>query len=75
MYEQRPKVIGIASQHRVFAALRTVLNFEVKVTHRMMFNPVYVVRLEPEVPPRPTTGARPRRRKFLAASAGRPARA
>jgi integrase len=48
---QRPKIIGIASQHRVFAALRTILNFEVKVTHRLVFNPVYAVRLEPEETP------------------------
>lgn len=45
---QRPVLVGVASQHRVFAALRTVLNFEGKVTHRLAFNPVYAVRLEPE---------------------------
>jgi integrase len=45
---ERPKVIGTATSHRIFAALRTVLNFEVKVTHRLTFNPVYAVQLEPE---------------------------
>jgi integrase len=69
---QRPKVIGVASQHRVFAALRTVLNFEVKVTHRLVFNPVYAVRLEPEETPEAERWSASEAARFLAASAEDP---
>jgi integrase len=68
----RPTVIGVASQHRVFAALRTVLNFEVKVTHRLIFNPVYVVRLEPEETPEAERWSAAEAARFLAASTGDP---
>ena len=43
-----PKPIGTASMHRVRAALREWGNFEVRVTHRLAFNPVFAVELEPE---------------------------
>lgn len=45
---RRSKVVSVATQHRVFAALRAFLNFELKVKHTIAFNPIYAVRLEPE---------------------------
>jgi len=65
----RPALVGVASQHRVFAALRTVLNFEVKVTHRLAFNPVYAVRLEPEETPEAQRWNAAEAARFLAACA------
>ena len=47
----RPRPVGTASQHRVFAALREFCNFEVRKTRRLAFNPVYAVELEPESTP------------------------
>jgi integrase len=44
----RPRPIGIAAQHRVYAALREFCNFETRKTRRLPFNPVYAVELEPE---------------------------
>lgn len=69
---KRPVLVGVASQHRVFAALRTVLNFEVKVTHRLAFNPVYAVRLEPEVTPEAEHWSAAEAARFLASCAGDP---
>jgi integrase len=69
---QRPVLVGVASQHRVFAALRTVLNFEVKVTHRLPFNPVYAVRLELEETPEAQHWSAAEAARFLAASADDP---
>jgi integrase len=43
-----PAPIAAYSEPAGSSALRTVLNFEVKVTHRIAFNPVYAVQLEPE---------------------------
>jgi hypothetical protein len=45
---QRAKVAGIATQHRIYAALREFLNYCLKVTHVITFNPVYAVELPPE---------------------------
>jgi len=45
----RPKVVGMATQHRILAALRVFLNLAWKVRHVIPFNPVYAVELEPEV--------------------------
>lgn len=39
----RPRHVGTASQHRVYAALREFCNFEVRKTPRLAFNPVYAV--------------------------------
>lgn len=69
---KRPVLVGVASQHRVFAALRTVLNFEVKVTHRLAFNPVYAVRLEPEETPEAQRWSAAEAARFLAACVGDP---
>lgn len=40
--------VGVATQHRIFAALRGFLNFQWKVAHALTFNPVYAVQLAPE---------------------------
>jgi integrase len=44
----RPKHCGIATQHRIFAALRVFLNHQWKRAHKITFNPVYAVELESE---------------------------
>jgi integrase len=69
---QRSVPVGVASQHRVFAALRTVLNFEVKVTHRLPFNPVHAVRLEPEERPEAQRWTAAQAARFLAATTADP---
>jgi integrase len=46
---QRPRNVGVASQHRVYAALREFLNYQLRVAHAIPFNPVYAVELEAEV--------------------------
>jgi integrase len=45
---KQPKFVGVATQHRIFAALRVFLNHCWKKTHKITFNPVYAVELEPE---------------------------
>jgi hypothetical protein len=45
---RRAKLVGVATQHRVFAALRVFLNHAWKRRHVIPFNPVYAVELEPE---------------------------
>ncbi len=44
----RPRLVGVATQHRIYAALREFCNFEVRKTRRMSFNPIYAIELEPE---------------------------
>jgi hypothetical protein len=44
----RPRLVGVATQHRIYAALREFCNFEVRKAHRMAFNPLYAIELEPE---------------------------
>lgn len=44
---QRPRHVGGYAQLSVFAALREFLNYHLKVTHSIAFNPVYAVELEP----------------------------
>jgi integrase len=44
---QRPRYVGGYAQLSVFAALREFLNYHLKVTHSIPFNPVYAVELEP----------------------------
>jgi integrase len=45
---QRSMVIGVATQHRIYAALREFFNYHLKKTHSIPFNPVFAVELEPE---------------------------
>jgi len=44
---QRPRFVGGYAQLSVFAALREFLNYHLKVTHSIAFNPIYAVELEP----------------------------
>ena len=64
----RPRHVGIASQHRVYAALREFCNFEVRKTRRLAFNPVYAVELEPEVTPETTRWSARQAYAFLAST-------
>jgi integrase len=44
---QRARYVGGYAQLSVFAALREFLNYHLKVTHSILFNPIYAVELEP----------------------------
>ena len=68
----KPRPVGIASQHRVFAALREFCNFEVRKTRRLTFNPVYAVELEPEITPETQRWSATQARAFLTDSARDP---
>jgi integrase len=68
----RPQLVGVASQHRVYAALREVLNHLWKQRHVIQFNPVYAVELEPEETPEGQRWSAAQAAQFLAATAGDP---
>ena len=68
----RPLHVGIASQHRVYAALREFLNHAWKQRHVITFNPVYAVELEPEETPEGQRWSAAQAARFLAASAADP---
>jgi site-specific recombinase XerC len=40
--------VSVATQHRIYAALRAFLNYAWKKARKITFNPVYAVELEPE---------------------------
>jgi integrase len=65
----RPQLIGVATQHRIYAALREVLNHLWKQRHVIQFNPVYAVELEPEETPEGKRWTAAEAAAFLAASA------
>lgn len=44
----RARHTGIATQHRIYAALRVFLNYQWKKARKIQFNPVYAVELETE---------------------------
>lgn len=44
----RKKYTGVATQHRIYGVLRVFLNHQWKRVHKIPFNPVYAVELEPE---------------------------
>jgi hypothetical protein len=62
----RPRHVGTASRHRVYAALREFCNFQVRKTRWLAFNPVYAVELEPEVTPEAWRWSASEARAFLA---------
>lgn len=64
--------VGIASQHRVYAALREVLNHLWKQRHVITFNPVYAVELEAEETPEGQRWSAAQAARFLAATAADP---
>jgi integrase len=45
---EKRKHVGVTTQHRIFAALRVFLNHAWKRAHKISFNPIYAVELEPE---------------------------
>ncbi len=67
-----PKIIGVATQHRILAALRAFLNYQWKRAHKIPFNPVYAVELEPEVTPEADRWSAGEARRFLTASVSDP---
>jgi len=44
----RTRYTGVATQHRIYGVLRKFLNDQWKKAHKIPFNPVYMVELEPE---------------------------
>jgi integrase len=68
----RPQRVGIARQHRVYAALREFLNHAWKQRHVIPFNPVYAVELEPEETPETARWSAREAARFLVSSAGDP---
>jgi integrase len=68
----RPRLVGVATQHRIYAALREFCNFEVRKTRRMAFNPVYAIELEPETRPEAKRWSATQAAQFLASSADDP---
>jgi integrase len=68
----RPLAVGVATQHRIFAALREFLNYLWKQRHVIQFNPVYAVELEPEVTPEARRWTAAQAARFLAVSADDP---
>ena len=68
----RPRMVGVATQHRVFAALREFCNFEVRKTRRLAFNPAYAVELEAEITPEAKRWSAAQAAAFLSASADDP---
>jgi integrase len=45
---QKHRYVGVASQHRVYAALREFFNYHLRKAHTITFNPVFAVELEAE---------------------------
>lgn len=62
---KQAKYVGIATQHRIYAALRGFLNFQWKRAHKIAFNPVFMVELEPETREAPLTWAPDQVGRFL----------
>jgi integrase len=50
---RRAKVVGVATQHQIYAALREFFNYQLRKAHVITFNPVYAVELEPETRGKP----------------------
>jgi integrase len=44
----RTRYTDVATQHRIYGVLRAFLNYQWKRTHKIPFNPIYAVELEPE---------------------------
>jgi integrase len=68
----RSKLVGVATQHRVYAALREVLNHLWKQRQVITFNPIYAVDLEPEETPEGRRWSAEQVAQFLAATADDP---
>lgn len=69
---KRAQVVGVATQHRIYAALREFLNYLWKKRHVIQFNPIYAVELEPEETPEAQRWTAVEVYRFLAATAADP---
>ena len=65
----RARYTGVATQHRIYAALRAFLNDAWKKTHKITFNPIYAVELESEVRAAPLAWEPEQVAQFLAYTA------
>ena len=63
---QRPRIVGVARQHRVYAVLREFLNHLWKQRHIITYNPVYAIELEAEQTPEAQRWSAAETRQFLA---------
>ena len=72
--ERSSLTVGVASQHRVFAALREVLNHAWRIDHKIKYNPVYAASdlLEPEYTPEAASWSQEEAQRFLAHAASDP---
>ena len=68
----QPRLVGVATQHRIYAALREFCNFEVRKTRRMSFNPIYAIELEPEERQEANRWSAGQAAQFLSQSADEP---
>lgn len=68
----RPQLVKIATQHRIYAALREMLNHAWKQRHVIPFNPIYAVELEPEETPEADRWSAAEARQFLAYTERKP---
>ena len=68
----RPQLVGVATQHRIYAALREFLNYLWKQRHVITYNPVYAVELEPEETPEARRWTAAQAARFLATGADDP---
>ncbi len=64
--------VSVATQHRIYSALRGFLNHQWRRAHTITYNPAYAIELEPEVTPEAQRWSAAQARKFIAASAGDP---
>jgi integrase len=69
---RQAKHVGIAQQHRIYSALRAFLNFQWKRAHKIPFNPVFAVELEPEERDEAQRWTAAEARQFLAKTADDP---
>jgi integrase len=44
---KRVQVVGVSSEHRIYAVLRAFLNHQVRKLHAIPYNPIFAVELEP----------------------------
>jgi integrase len=68
----RHQLVGVATQHRIYDALRGFLNHQWKKAHVIMFNPIYAVELETEETPEAQRWTAAETKQFLAYTEGKP---
>lgn len=68
----KPQLIGVASMHRVYAAMRGFLNYLWKKRHVITFNPIFAVELPEEITPEAERWTAAEAARFLAAAGSDP---